>query len=298
MISYGCLRKTDEVGQVVLHGSLKRFIETRSLRELLSIAGAQHHIRIGPVLRIEERIAPDRDPRIGFGDLAELHSVIAFARIRADRLREHANADLELRPTSSSIACMIEGTPAITITLPIQKPGAPDTLLRMRSAPLGMWVRRRRASFISAPDLCRMASARGSVSIAPCHDRRIPSFRRQHADRCCRPIRQCRNCLVSRTVAAAAARRGRHAWVSATRRFLAAAPRATSLLRLAPGRFQMFRVSIEKPVLPLGNQPILFRRRQSLFVRKQPFAAPSNVTQRHPAQVTLPSSIIDWRVHA
>jgi hypothetical protein len=33
---------------------------------------------------------------------------------------------------------MIEGTPAITITLPIQKPGAPDTLLRMRSAPLRM----------------------------------------------------------------------------------------------------------------------------------------------------------------
>jgi hypothetical protein len=30
---------------------------------------------------------------------------------------------------------MIENTPAITITLPIQKPGAPDTLLRMRSAP-------------------------------------------------------------------------------------------------------------------------------------------------------------------
>src|SRR5262249_32819708 len=61
------------------------------------------------------------------------------------------------------------------------------------------------------------------------------------------------------------------------------------------GPLQIFRVSIEKPVLPLGNQPILFRRRQSLFVRKQPFEAPSNVTQRHPAQVTLPSSIIDWR---
>src|SRR6516165_3910282 len=114
-------------------------------------------------------------------------------------------------------------------------------------------------------------------------------------DRCC-PIRQSRNCLVSRTVAAAAARRARHAWVSPTRRFLAAAPQATSLLRLAPGRFQIIRVSIEKPVLgPLGNQPILFRRRQSLFVRKQPFAATSTVTQRHPAQVTLPSSIIDWR---
>src|SRR5262245_14143923 len=83
---------------------------------------------------------------------------------------------LSLGATSSSIACMIEGTPAITITLPIQKPGAPDTLLRMRSAPLGRRVMRRRASFISAPvvftHLCRMASARGSVSIGtrtPCH---------------------------------------------------------------------------------------------------------------------------------
>jgi hypothetical protein len=32
------------------------------LREPLCIAGAQHHIRVGPVLWIEERIAPDRDP--------------------------------------------------------------------------------------------------------------------------------------------------------------------------------------------------------------------------------------------
>jgi hypothetical protein len=32
---------------------------------------------------------------------------------------------------------MIEGTPAITIRLPIQKPGAPDTLLRMRFCSLG-----------------------------------------------------------------------------------------------------------------------------------------------------------------
>ena len=31
---------------------------------------------------------------------------------------------------------MIAGTPAITMTLPIQKPGAPDTLLATRSAPL------------------------------------------------------------------------------------------------------------------------------------------------------------------
>src|SRR5262249_2774627 len=128
-----------------------------------------HHIRVGPVLWIEERVATDCDPGIGLGDLAELHSDIAFARIRAERLREHANPILSLGATSSSIACMIEGTPAITITLPIQKPGPPDTWLRMRSAPLGMRVRRRRASFISAPVVfthsCRMASARGSVSI-------------------------------------------------------------------------------------------------------------------------------------
>src|SRR5262249_50636832 len=138
--------------------------------ELLWIAGAQHHIHVGPVLRIEERIAADRNLRIGRRDLAKLHADVALARIRAHGLREHANAPiLSLGATSSSIACMIEGTPAITITLPIQKPGAPDTLLRIRSAPLGRRVMRRRASFISAPvvftHLCRMASARGSVSI-------------------------------------------------------------------------------------------------------------------------------------
>jgi hypothetical protein len=133
------------------------------------LAGALHHIRVGPVLWIEERIAPDRDPRTGFGDLAELHSDVAFTRIRAHRLREHANADFELRRHLIDIACMIEGMPTITITLLMQKPGAPDTLLRMRSAPLGMRVKRRRASFISAPVVfthsCRMASAGGSLSI-------------------------------------------------------------------------------------------------------------------------------------
>src|SRR5205807_6484647 len=66
-------------------------------RELLCIAGAQHHIRVGPVLRIEERIAADRDLGIGLSDLAELHAYIALARIRAHGFREHANADLELR---------------------------------------------------------------------------------------------------------------------------------------------------------------------------------------------------------
>src|SRR5262249_26666136 len=43
---------------------------------------------------IEERIAPDRDPRIGLGDLAELHPDVAFARIRAHRFREHPDGGL------------------------------------------------------------------------------------------------------------------------------------------------------------------------------------------------------------
>ena len=53
------------------------------LRDLLCIISAQHHIRVGPVLWIEKRIAPDRDLRIGLGDLAELHADVALACIRA-----------------------------------------------------------------------------------------------------------------------------------------------------------------------------------------------------------------------
>ena len=72
----------------------------------------------------------------------------ASARTVSDSMRTPV---LSLGATSSSIACMIEGTPAITMTLPIQMPGAPETLLSTRSAPSGMRVMRRRASFISAP---------------------------------------------------------------------------------------------------------------------------------------------------
>ena len=91
------------------------------MRKLLCIAGAQDEIRIGPVLRIEERIATDRDCRIGLGDPAELHPNVAFARIRADRFREHANADLELRRHLIELARMIGDTPAITIADPETK---------------------------------------------------------------------------------------------------------------------------------------------------------------------------------
>src|SRR5262249_24714680 len=148
--------------------------------ELLWIAGAQHHIHVGPVLRIEERIAADCNLRIGRRDLAKLHADVALTRIRATVSESMRTPVLSLGATSSSIACMIEDTPAITITLPIQKPGSPDTLLRIRSAPLGRRVMRRRASFISAPvvftHLCRMASAGRSVSIGTPSERLVTCF--------------------------------------------------------------------------------------------------------------------------
>src|SRR5262249_2466285 len=144
--------------------SLQHLLDlTFGLRELLCIAGAQRRAADRKTDSCRSRL------RDWLWRFAELHSDIAFARIRAHRPESMRTPLLSLGATSSSIACMIEGTPAITITLPIQKPGAPDTLLRMRSAPLGMHVMRRRASLISAPVVfthsCRMASARVFLSI-------------------------------------------------------------------------------------------------------------------------------------
>ena len=85
---------------------------------LLWIAGAQHHIHVGPILRTEERIAANRNLRIGRRDLAKLHANVALARIRAMVSESMRTPVLSLGATSSSIACMID-------TLPIQKPGAP-----------------------------------------------------------------------------------------------------------------------------------------------------------------------------
>ena len=62
-----------------------------------NIAGAQDEICIGPVLKIEERIAPDRDRRIGLGEGTSCMPISPSAHIRAHGFREHANADLELR---------------------------------------------------------------------------------------------------------------------------------------------------------------------------------------------------------
>ena len=50
----------------------------------------------------------------------------------------------------SIIACMIEGTPAMTMTLPILKPGARMVALWISSAPSGIRAIRSRASLRSA----------------------------------------------------------------------------------------------------------------------------------------------------
>ena len=52
--------------------------------------------------------------------------------------------------TWSSMTCMIEGTPAMTITLPIRKPGAFEIGFSTRSAPSGMRAMRILASFRSS----------------------------------------------------------------------------------------------------------------------------------------------------
>jgi hypothetical protein len=92
--------------------SLQHFLDlTFGLRELLCIPGAQRHIRVG-----------GRDPRIGFGDLPELHINVTLAANPRVEFRGIRTLILSLDATSSRIACIIEGTPAITITLPIQEP--------------------------------------------------------------------------------------------------------------------------------------------------------------------------------
>ena len=84
--------------------SLQHLLDlTFGLRELLCIAGAQHHIRVGPVLRIEKQIAADRDLGIGFGDLTELQPSRVSARTVSENMRTPI---LSLGATSSSIACM------------------------------------------------------------------------------------------------------------------------------------------------------------------------------------------------
>jgi hypothetical protein len=92
--------------------------------------GALHDVRVGPVLGIKERIAPDLDRRIGLGDSGRVTSRCRpVVHLRTTVTESMRTPILSLGATSSRIACMIEATPAITITLPVQKRGAPETTL-------------------------------------------------------------------------------------------------------------------------------------------------------------------------
>ena len=55
-------------------------------------------------------------PPEALGDLAELRAEVALAGVRAPVSESMRMPVLSLGATSSSIACMIKGTPAITIT--------------------------------------------------------------------------------------------------------------------------------------------------------------------------------------
>src|SRR4030088_188569 len=74
----------------------------------------------------------------------------ALARTESDSIR---TPDFSLGTKLSIIACMIEGTPAITMTLPILKPGARMVALWISSAPSGIRAMRSRASFNSPAPL-------------------------------------------------------------------------------------------------------------------------------------------------
>ena len=70
----------------------------------------------------------------------------ALARTVSDSMR---TPDFSFGATMSIIACMMEGTPAMTMTLPSLKPGARMVALWISSAPSGMRAMRSRASLRS-----------------------------------------------------------------------------------------------------------------------------------------------------
>ena len=90
--------------------------------------------------------------------------------MRFDGLAEMTGADAgSIFTTSSIIACMIDGTPAMTKTFFTTKPGATETELGMSFAPAGMRAMRRRLSFGSMPrpfqNGISRSTARWSMSI-------------------------------------------------------------------------------------------------------------------------------------
>ena len=82
------------------------------------------------------------------------------ARTDSDSIRV---PDCSRGATISIIACMIEGTPAMVMTLPILKPGARMVALWISSAPSGMRAMRNRASF-NSPGFLNRSLKRATTS--------------------------------------------------------------------------------------------------------------------------------------
>ena len=80
--------------------------------------------------------------------LARSDVVLANCDPVADSMRAPVLSD---GVAAISIACMMLGTPAITITLPSLKPGAFEIALSTRSAPVGMRAIRSRAGVSGSP---------------------------------------------------------------------------------------------------------------------------------------------------
>ena len=112
---------------------------------------AAHDDLVGEAARREGRIGADRDVGMRLGNLAEPRRIKALRNAaRGDRLDVMRAPVASVGATLSSMACMIAGTPAMTMTLPMQDPGAREIGLSMRSAPSGMRAMRRRASLRSS----------------------------------------------------------------------------------------------------------------------------------------------------
>jgi len=87
---------------------------------------------------------------MGIGDFAQGTADVAFTCIGATDSESIRTPDFSFGATMSIIACMIEGTPAMTMTLPILKPGARMVRALDQFGAVGNPAMRSRASFRSA----------------------------------------------------------------------------------------------------------------------------------------------------
>ena len=103
--------------------------------EHVRIPGAQNDL-VDELAVHQSRIGADRHVRQGFRQLAEAFGVGAFRQaVRIQGFRQDFAPVTSFGATSSIIACITEGTPAMTMTLPSQKPGALEIGLATSSAP-------------------------------------------------------------------------------------------------------------------------------------------------------------------